>query len=517
MTGVNSAGEVIFRSRWRRALWVVVGITAAGVVLAALGLVLGGPVPLAGVGVLCLGIGLPALRSATAEIRADARGLHIRTLLNRRGLPWQDIADLRLQLRTLPRGGVTRRVVLAASDGHRRLLPLPAGHGTDDPDFDTELDALRTLHRRHGTPESDRLAVVTQRTAGGRGSAWSPVLCVLFLVGAGLAAWLVPHADANQREWQAAVPCTASTPTEDRRGCLTTIRAVVERTDDDGPKRGGRLYFADDRPLDRLRVSQEAAQEFEPGDQVELTVWRGEVMEVEGSRYTWREHVTVPGDLAAVSAGLALAAGCPAAQMLMRLRGRRLPDDEVLPSALPFAAVLVGTGMWLLPLCYLHPTTLFDSPTTLAWAAAGTAATLAMTAWAWRATRIRTQEETGAAGPEEQGEVFLPARFLESTDYNPHGFGTHIAVGGDGPPAVTPGPGRFAARTIPARRITVKEVRRVRGADGDTVPRSWHIADLDDSGTPVRLAAAPADLARILRALEAVQTLEDASTPASDR
>ncbi|WP_328873431.1 PH domain-containing protein [Streptomyces sp. NBC_00287] len=507
MAGVN--GEVILRSRWRRALRVVVGIMAAGVLLAALGLVLGGPVPLVAVGALCLGIGLAALRSASAEVRADARGIATR----RRTVPWTDIADLRVRVKTWPRGEQSRHVLLALRDGRERQLPLPVGWGSDR-DFDTDLDALRALHHRHGTPESDRLVIVSQRTAG-RGSVWSPVLCVLLLAGAGLAAWLVPHVDAHEREWEAAVPCTDTTPAADRRECLSTLPAVIERADNDGPKGSGRLFFADDQPIDRLRVSREAGLEFRPGDKVELTVWRGDIMEVAGSRYVWREHVSPPGDLAAISAGLALAAGYPAAQMLTRRRGRRLPDDEVLPSALPFAAVLVGTGMWLLPLCYLHPTTLFDSPKTVIWAAAGTAATLAMTAWAWRATGIRTPAETGA--DTEQEEVFLPARFLESTDYNPHGFGTHIALGGDEPPAVTPGPGRYAARVIPARRLTVKEVRRARGSDGDTVPRSWHIADLDDAGTPVRLAAAPADLTCILGALEAVRTLEGASTPASDR
>ncbi len=192
-----------------------------------------------------------------------------------------------------------------------------------------------------------------------------------------------------------------------------------------------------------------------------------------------------------------------------------LPDGEVLPSALPFAAVLAGTGAWLLPLCHRHPTTLLDSPTTIIWAVAGTAASLGMAALAWRATRVRPPGDTDA--PAEQGEVFVRAHFLESTDYNPHGFGTHIALGGDEPPAVTPGPDRFAARTVPARRLTVRQVRRARGTDGDLVPRSWHIAELDDAGTPVRLAAAPADLTRVLRALAAAGTLEDASTPGSDR
>ena len=46
-----------------------------------------------------------------------------------------------------------------------------------------------------------------------------------------------------------------------------------------------------------------------------------------------------------------------------------------------------------------------------------------------------TQESAGE-------EVFLAARYLEATDYNPNDFGTHIVLGG-GPPAVTPpGPGR---------------------------------------------------------------------------
>ncbi|MFF1648558.1 hypothetical protein [Streptomyces sp. NPDC058240] len=96
----------------------------------------------------------------------------------------------------------------------------------------------------------------------------------------------------------------------------------------------------------------------------------------------------------------------------------------------------------------------------------------------------------------------MAARFLEQTDYNPHLFGTHIVLG-DGPPAVTPhpGPGRFAAKPIPVDRLTVKSVRRVRGGDGDTVPGGWHIAELDDEGRPVRLAAAPADLTRIIREL----------------
>ncbi|MDV9174115.1 PH domain-containing protein, partial [Streptomyces sp. W16] len=183
-------------------------------------------------------------------------------------------------------------------------------------------------------------------------------------------------------------------------------------------------------------------------------------------------------------------------------RGRRLPADEVLPSALPFAFALAGTALWLLPLCYLHPTTLLASATTISWSAAGTLGTAALLTCAWRETRVRPADgaEVAVEPPELDGEVFVSARFLEHTDYNPHGFGTHIALG-DGPPAVTPGPGRFAARRIPVERLTVGTVRRVRGGDGDTVPGDWHIAELDNGGRPMRLAAAPDDLALVLREL----------------
>ncbi|NEC33410.1 PH domain-containing protein, partial [Streptomyces rubrogriseus] len=37
----------------------------------------------------------------------------------------------------------------------------------------------------------------------------------------------------------------------------------------------------------------------------------------------------------------------------------------------------------------------------------------------------------------------------------------------------------------------------------------WHVAELDDAGGPVRLAAAPADLARILHALGAAGAATD--------
>ncbi|MFE3637102.1 hypothetical protein [Streptomyces sp. NPDC059168] len=57
--------------------------------------------------------------------------------------------------------------------------------------------------------------------------------------------------------------------------------------------------------------------------------------------------------------------------------------------------------------------------------------------------RIRTPQEAAAARKTQESsdeEVFLAARSLESTDYSPHIFGTHIVLGG-GPPAVAPHPG----------------------------------------------------------------------------
>lgn len=340
----------------------------------------------------------------------------------------------------------------------------------------------------------------------------SLALCALLLVAAGVAAWFIPNAASDEQAWRRATPCTAQTSAAGRDDCLSTVPAVIASTDVNAPKQPSWLYFTDSRPMHRLRVSAEAAQDFEAGDHVELTVWRGQVMKVAGAGNSWHEHITTARSLAVVAALLALAAGYPAAKVLMRLRGRRLPDDEVLPSDLPFAGALAGTALWLVPLCFLHPTDLLASPTQITWAAAGSLLTLALLAWAWRATRIRTpegaaaagrSEESGAGGTaqqREQGEVFVSARFLESTDFNPNGFGTHIALG-DGAPAVTPGPGRFAAKRIPVERLTVRNVRRARDSDGDTVPRSWHIAELDDAGTPIRLAAAPADLTRIIRAL----------------
>ncbi|WP_053664587.1 hypothetical protein [Streptomyces sp. MMG1121] len=332
--------------------------------------------------------------------------------------------------------------------------------------------------------------------------------CLLLLLLAWGVAQAVADTTAYERAWQAAGPCAAG---ERGHECLSTVPAVIERTDPHRPRKSSHLYFTGDRPPARLEVSYEAAESFEAGDRVELTYWRGEVMKVSGKHYVWHEHVTTGGSMAVLAAGLALGAGYPGARLLLLVRGRRRPAEEVLPSPLPFLAPLLGTAVWLLPLCCQHPTSLFGSTGTLLWWGVGGVVSLGLTGWAWHATRIRVPEETPvparAARELPDGEdVFLPARFLEHTDYNPHRFGTHVVLGAQGP-AVTPhpGPGRFAAKAIPVDRLTLRTVRRARGEEGELVAHSWHIAELGDAGRPVRLAADPDDLALILRALQPVR------------
>ncbi|GGX62578.1 PH domain-containing protein [Streptomyces fructofermentans] len=455
-------------------------------------------------GLLSAVVGAVSLHTAALRLVADEYGVHTRTLLRRRSVPWRDIADLQVCLRYASSSyGPQFRIGLVPREGRARLLPLPRGWAPDHSDFDERVGVLRALHRRHGSPDSDHVPVVSARAAG-RGRAGSLGLCALLLAGAGVAAWFVPAAEAGEQAWKAAAPCRVTAPQERRDDCLTHEPAVVSRTVAARTKRQSWLYLADGRPLERVAVSREAAQRFVPGDRVELTFWHGEVREVVGERHVWREHVPAAGELAVIAAVLALGAGYPGARVLLGVRGRRLPRDEVLPSALPFAVALAGTGLWLLPLCRLHPTTLLTSPAAVTWAAAGSAGTLALFAWAWRRTRVLPPGEVAADGGTADGgtDVFLAARFLEYTDYNPYGFGTHVVLG-DGPPSVVPhpGPGRFAARRIPAERFALTGLRRVRGGDGDTVSGSWHVAEFDDGGRPVRLAAEPGDLARIVGAL----------------
>ncbi|MEV5932162.1 PH domain-containing protein [Streptomyces sp. NPDC052079] len=510
---MTDSWEVSCRPRRKRTLWAFVGLGWAGAVAAVAPAASTGKGVWLVPGLLCALAGFAALHRVTVRVGADGGGLHSRTLLRRRSVPWSEVAELRIRVRYahLARGQESRRVSVRLRDGRRWELPLPRAWTPRTGEFDATLDRLRALHRRHGsgatTAEPGPLTVISGRTTGS-GRLGSVVACVLLLAGAALAARTVPDAGAYEREWESATPCAPGTPAAVRGDCLRTVRAVIARTEPDLPKKTSWLYFTDDRPMERLAVSSEAAEQFRAGDRVRLTVWRGVVKEVAGDRHVWREHTPGAGDFAMLAAALVLAAGYPAARVLLRVRGRRRPDGEVLPSALPFGASLVVTALWLLPLCYLHPAAPFASPTTTVWTSLGTLTTLTLLVWAWRATRIRPPGEDGEPGVPADQEVFLPARFLDATDYNPHHFGTHVVVGGDGPPAVVPhpGPGRFAARPLPVSRLTLTRVRPIREGDADTIPGNWHVAELDDAGTPVRLAAAPADLTRILRALHLPRT-----------
>ncbi|TDC22217.1 PH domain-containing protein [Streptomyces sp. 8K308] len=442
------------------------------------------------------------------SVRADAHGLWSRMLARRRSVAWADVADLRVRVTDTYKYGQYYRVSVLQRDGREWRLPAPyRGGAPDDGAFDADVAALRALHRRYGAPESDHLVVISNRTAGGAARVVPLALTLLLLAAAVGTALLAPRLGSEQAAWRSAAPCAADAPAGERDTCLTTLPAVIAEADaapSNRPRQSSWLYLADGRPMERVEVSADAAHAFRPGDAVELTLWRGQVMEVVGEHHAWREHVPGPGSAAVLSAVLALAAGYPAAKLVLRRRWRRLPDDEVLPSALPFAGALAGTALWLLPLCYLRPTAPLDSGVTIGWAAAGSLVTLGLLGWAWRATRVRRPEPVGAgeepAAPDQ--DVFVSARFLEPTDYNPHHFGTHVVIGG-GPPAVTPhpGPGRFAALPIPTERLSLRDVRRARGSE-ETIPRSWHVAEFDDAGTPVRLAAAPVDLARLVRRLD---------------
>ncbi|MBC9712097.1 PH domain-containing protein [Streptomyces sp. TRM66268-LWL] len=453
-------------------------------------------------------LGLYVLRMATVSVRADAQGVHLHTWLRPRTVPWQDIADIQ-QLDKVYRSTRIRRAVLRLRGGGQVTLPLPYGsdHARFHALFDSELHALRERHRRHGTPATDYLTVINSRTAG---RSWKGLLvvCVVLLACSALTAYFVPPASRHLQAWRSAVACPAGRAAPD---CLSTMRAVVEHTDPNPGKSQSWVYFTDDRPVDRKSVPEDTAKAFQPGDRVTLTLWQGGIHRITGRHHQWTEHFATGGEVAVVSALAALAAGVPAAQLMIRRRHRRLPSDEVLPSVRPFLVALAGTGVWLLPYVHTLTTDPFLSRAAYLWAVPGVPVSAALFAWAWRATRIRRPEAAGSPAP-VTGEVFVSARFLDATEYNPHGFGTHIVVG-DGAPAVVPhpGPGRFAAKEIPARRLSVRGIRRARGPEAELIPRSWHIAELDDEGRWVRLAAAPRDLRVVLRELG----LDDRPAPAN--
>jgi hypothetical protein len=59
-----------------------------------------------GLGLLFALSGIAFLHAVTVRVSADAFGLHSRTLLRRRSVPWQDLADLRVYLQYAGRSSV---------------------------------------------------------------------------------------------------------------------------------------------------------------------------------------------------------------------------------------------------------------------------------------------------------------------------------------------------------------------------------------------------------------------------
>ncbi|MGW2277087.1 PH domain-containing protein [Streptomyces sp. NPDC001770] len=481
------------------------------------------------------------LGGAAPVVHAGADGVRYRTPLRRRNVPWQDVVAVRVhRIHVNSRYQERRRVSLLLRDGHVRNLPQPRSYRTADPEFDAKVAELRTLRRRYGAPaEPEHLHVITARSGGHLlfgPIAWSVPLLVVAVV---VALWAVPNSLADERAWRAVVPCTAATPAANRDECLSTLPGVVVRTDFHERRKYNSLYVSAGGGTRRIRVSHDMAGAYGPGDRLEVTFWRGFPRAFTGGHGNWNEHRAPAGQLLAIAVALALGACYPVALVVQRVRARRLPDDEVLPSALPFAGALSVTALWLLPLCVLHPTDPLGSPATTAWTVVGTAVSVGLLVLAFRTTRVRppgpsgadgSEGAEGADGPEgadgsdgpegadgaDAEEVFLPARFLEATEYNPYHFGTHVVLGGGEVLAVAPhaGPGRFGVKRVPVERLTVVRVRRVRGEDGDEVSSGWHVAELDDAGTPVRLTAAPGDLARILRALGHVPGAVGTEAPA---
>ncbi|MFZ4152507.1 PH domain-containing protein [Streptomyces pseudogriseolus] len=202
--------------------------------------------------------------AAVARVHADSGGLSYRTLLRRRSARWEDIADVRVYVQR-GRHGDIQRVEAVTRGGRTWRLPLPVSTSPEgQAAFDSTVEALRALHRRHGTLESDHLVVIAAGTAG-RGIRLPAVLCALFAAGAALAAWFVPVVAETKPAWTSAVPCAAESSARDRN-CLTTLSAVIARSEVEKGKGSSYLYFAGGRPIDRLAVSREGARGFEAGD-----------------------------------------------------------------------------------------------------------------------------------------------------------------------------------------------------------------------------------------------------------
>ncbi|MFE0177539.1 PH domain-containing protein [Streptomyces sp. NPDC059002] len=509
---MSEKSELSLRPRWRRNVRVLAVLcvlaTAVSAALAACGVPAVEFWAVLAVCLACTTAFCPVwLRR---RLDADAAGLRFRSLWRWRRIEWDEIARLGVVEKDHGRGGRTRHVAAELRHGGRLVrLPLPYGTAPFDEIFDDELARLRALHRRHtdlppapefplfgaAPAEAPRARLVKARLL--------PLfLCVMATAGAGYVAVMgIAPEERQAREWRASVPCPATQgPADPRRDCRTTLHGVIERTAYKYNKRGEDdwLSFTGNRPTGRLNVRVETAKAFEPGDRVALTWWRGRLMTVASKEHTAEEDVPRPGSQAAVVT-LALLGG--SAFALLALAGRRrrgqpvAPGDRAEPTGMTFLLPIGLTALWAVPLAGLRP----DAAVAVPVGAVCGLGTLALVIMAWRRTGPRGAPAPRALPRDE--DVFLPARFLDDTPYNPHHLGTHIVVGKP-PMAVLPhgGPGRFAAKDIPTQRLTVQGIRRP--LPTEDVPSTWNVADLLDEGTHVRLAASPANLAVLVEELE---------------
>ncbi|MEU1534617.1 hypothetical protein [Streptomyces fagopyri] len=329
------------------------------------------------------------------------------------------------------------------------------------------------------------------------------VLCVVTVLGAAFFAVVgVSSEERRDQEWRAAAPCPAAAPVDVRADCVTTLPAVIERAVAklDRSHRDDWLYFSGGRPVDRLNVLYDTASAFEPGDHVTLTWWRGGLMKVASERHTANEDVPRPGDIAGGVVFCVLAGGAVAVFTLVRRRRDGRPvaaGDPTPPSVSGFLTPLAVAALWAVPVAGARPGRAVAVPV----AAAGLLVVLVLLARAWR-----DSGRTPPLGPRplpEGEDVILPARFLQDRPVDPDLLGTHIALGA-GPMAVLShgGPGRFGAEEIPVGRFAVGGLRRPKGLTERNVPAHWYVAELLDSGVPVRLAAAPADLLLLVQELQ---------------
>jgi hypothetical protein len=328
------------------------------------------------------------------------------------------------------------------------------------------------------------------------------LLCVPAVAGAACFAVVgVSSEEQRDREWRAATPCPAAAPVDVRADCVTTLPAVIERTEAKLNKSNSDnwLYFRGDEPWDRLNVMYDTATAFEFGDHVALIWWRGDLMKVAGNHHTANEGVPRPGGTAGSIVFGILAVGFLAVSALAGyLRGRPVTVGEPMrPSAFAFLIPLAVAALWAVPLAGVRPGRAVAVPV----AAVGVLVVLVLLARAWRVSGPTSPVQPRPLGPGE--DIFLPVRFLQDKPLDPDLDGNHIALGA-GPMSVLPhgGPGRLGGKEIPVWRFTVQGLRRPKRLTERSVPANWYVAELLYSGAQVRLAAAPADLLLLVQELE---------------